>query len=290
MRRDTTKKLAKFTILFFLATLMLVGTSATFSAAQEPTDRQEESSLSVTQKLVNWWEDAPWRFELNVYGWLPQAPANIEIGGTSARLQESLGTIWDSLHFAAMGEFEIHKGPVGIYVMPIYVSLLDREHIYGRAGNRRRNIKVAENVFLCDFGATYEVGQWRLGKNSNFPRVTLEPFAGARYLHDNLTLDVDPGRRVTPTIETIGPIIGARTALDISKRWSLNITGDYGGWKVDRMQTTWQGIGTLAYHFKISNLHTKAFVGYRYLHLHYEKEADIKVAVKGPLFGIGIEF
>ena len=283
-------KLTKFTISFFLATLMLVGTSATFSAAQEPTDEQEKSSLSVKQKLVNWWEDAPWRFNLNGYGWFPNAPADIEIGGTSVRLPESVGTIYDDLQYGAMGEFAVHKGPVGIYVAPIYVSLLDREHIYGPAGNRRRNIKVAEDVFVCDFGVSYEVGRWRLGENSNFPTVALEPYAGARYLHDNLTLDVDPGRRVTPTIETIGPVIGLRTSLDITKRWSFYITGDYGGWKVDHMQTTWQGIGTLAYHFKISNLHTKAFVGYRYLYLHYKKEADIKVSVKGPLVGIGIEF
>ena len=217
MRGDTTRKLAKFTISFFLVSLMLVGTSVTFSAAQEPADGQEESSPSVKQKLVNWWEDAPWRFNLNVYGWLPQAPAEIKAGGTDARIPEKFSKIWDDLQYAGMAEFEVHKGPIGIYVSPIFISLLDREHFTGPLGNRH-SIKLEENVFLCDFGASYEVGRWRLRKNSNFPTVALEPYAGARYLHDNLTIDIDLGPRFTPTIETIGPIIGARISCDLTKR------------------------------------------------------------------------
>jgi hypothetical protein len=290
MRRDTTKKLAKFTISFFLATLMLVGTSVTFSAAQEPTDGQEESSPSVKQKLVNWWEDAPWRFNLNVYGWFPQAPADIKIGKNDVNLPEKFSTIWDDLQFGAMAEFEVHKGPIGVYFAPIYVSLLDREHIYGPLGNRRRNIKLSESVFLCDFGASYEFGPWRLGKNLNSHTVTVEPYAGARYLHDNITIDIDPGSRVTPTIEFMTPVFGLRTSWNLTKRWTLKISGDYGGFNVDDVKTTWQGIGTLAYHFKISNLHTKAFLGYRYLLIDYKKDVELRVSIKGPLVGIGFEF
>ena len=289
MRRGTTKKLAKFTISFFLASLMLVGTYVTFSAAQEPTDGQEESSPSVKQKLVNWWEDAPWRFSLSIYGWLPQAPAEIKGRRFDARIPEKFSKIWDALQYGGMAEFEVHKGPIGIYVSPIFISLLDREHGTGPLGNRH-SIKLEKNVFLCDFGASYEVGRWRLRKNSNFPTVALEPYAGARYLHDNLTIDIDPGPRDTPTIEFIGPVIGARISGDLTKRWIFHMSGDYGGFNVDHLKKTWQGIGTLGYRFKMGNVSTRVFAGYRYLLIDYKKEVELRVSIKGPLVGSGWEF
>jgi hypothetical protein len=60
-------KLARFTIPFLLAAFILVGTSAALSAEKEATD----------QKKDPW----AWRFNANIYGWLPWAPAEVKVGG-----------------------------------------------------------------------------------------------------------------------------------------------------------------------------------------------------------------
>ena len=47
----------------------------------------------------------------------------------------------------------------------------------------------------------------------------------------------------------------------------------------------------LIYRFKIGNVSSEVFAGYRYLKIDYEKQpVTLKVDVFGPFFGIGWEF
>ena len=47
----------------------------------------------------------------------------------------------------------------------------------------------------------------------------------------------------------------------------------------------------LIYRFKMGNVSSTVFAGYRYLHIDYEKQPiTLKVDVFGPFFGIGWEF
>ena len=102
-------KLGRFTIPFLLAAFLLVGASAAFSAEKEAPD----------QKKDPW----AWRFNLNVYGWLPWAPVDITLGDHTAYIPEDLNVIFESLRFAAMFEAEVHKGPIGVFVSPLYINL-----------------------------------------------------------------------------------------------------------------------------------------------------------------------
>ena len=72
MKKRITMKLSKLAIPCLLA-LMLVGTSAAPSAAEEPTNKQKEASSSAEQVVTGWWE-APWRFNVNVYAWAAESP------------------------------------------------------------------------------------------------------------------------------------------------------------------------------------------------------------------------
>ena len=63
--------------------------------------------------LASWW-DQPWRFHVKGYGWLPNAPADIDINQRDvANLPESLNRILADLDMTAMAEFEVHKGRLG---------------------------------------------------------------------------------------------------------------------------------------------------------------------------------
>jgi len=55
-----------------------------------------------------------------VYGWLPDAPADIKVKDQSIGLPESVDTILDSLNYVIMAEFEVHKGRLGLFVSPVY--------------------------------------------------------------------------------------------------------------------------------------------------------------------------
>jgi hypothetical protein len=247
----------------------------------------EWSSLSATKT-------DPWRFIVNVYGWLPSAPVDIKTEEGDESAPESFDNIFDSLQLAAMAEAEIHKGPIGVFVSPIFYKGEDDEHFTGLLGASRK-ATLQETVWLIKYGVSYDLGLFRLGESSDPPTVTLQPYAGGLYLHDKIRLDLSPGAigpgvKVRETIEFNTPIIGVNTLWDLTDRWSLRIGGNIGGWHVDDVNQTYEIIGTAAYHFKLWDKSAKVFAGYRYLHLDYEKEVELEVTIKGPLFGFGFEF
>jgi hypothetical protein len=146
----------------FLGALLLVGVSATLSAAQEGQG----------------WEDAPWQFSAKIYGWLPEAPATIKVEGHGVtNMPESLDNILDSLEMMAMFELEAHKGPLGFFVSPIYYKGKYTEHFAGLPGETHK-LTLEETVWAIDYGVAYELGQWHLGKAADSPTVTVEPFVG----------------------------------------------------------------------------------------------------------------
>jgi hypothetical protein len=264
----------------FLAALLLVGVSTTLSTAQ----------------AGEGWRDAPWRFSAKGYGWLPQAPATIKIDGHDVdNLPESFDTILDDLRMAAMFELEAHKGPLGFFISPVYYDGKDTEHFKGAAGENRK-VTVEESAWVIDYGVAYEIGQWRLGKAADSPTVTVEPFVGALYFHDHMKIDLNPGAldiglRVRKTIEFNTPIVGLNTFLRFNDRWSLRVSGNYGVFNASEVNRTWQGIGLLGYHFKMWDVSSQVYAGYRYLHVDLEDDPiELEVDVKGPLVGIGWEF
>ncbi len=119
MKKVITMKLSRLAISWLLA-LMFVGAIATISVAEEPANTKEKSSSSAEQVGAGW-REAPWRFHVNVYGWLPHAPVDIKVDGNKvASAPESLDNILDDLEMTAMLEFEVHKGRIGVFASPVY--------------------------------------------------------------------------------------------------------------------------------------------------------------------------
>ena len=279
---------------------------------------------SDATSLGKWWTDQPWRFGVDVYGWLPDAPVSIETGITKTKIPERFGEILKSLNFMAMVRADVHKGPIGVFADAIYYDG-DITESQGFPF-QKRDITLDEKVWIVDYGVSYALGPWNLWESAHSPAVTLEPFAGARYLHDKITIDVDPGitvlqrsgkpdrplfdpkiiglveaidpgstttvtRLLDTSIEFNTPIVGLRTRWDLTKRWTLNLRGDIGGWGLDGVNSTYQLAGTIAYNFKMWNVSSRVYAGYRYLYLDYEKDpVELYLIVRGPQVGIGFEF
>ncbi len=156
-------KLLKFTVTFLVA-FLFIGTSTALSAEQEPTG----------------WREAPWRFNFSIWGWIPEAPADIKLGPVEEDLPEDLGTILDSLQFAAMLDLKVHKGRFGAYVTPIILFLDYKDSVQGPL--QKHKLEIKESAILMDFGLSFEIGRWHLQKDHDYPLLTVEPFVGARWL------------------------------------------------------------------------------------------------------------
>lgn len=233
--------------------------------------------------------ECPWRFTTAMYGWLPNAPAEIKLGRIDVTLPESLGTLLSDLQFTAMLDFEVRKGHFGAYFAPIVMLLKDTEHVQGPL--RSHEVVIEEQAYLADLGLSYEIGCWHMCGNSDFPTVTVEPFAGARWLIDDIEIDINPGRTVSPEVTFFAPVIGLRTFWDLTTRWNLRIEGDYGGFNVDNLKTTWDALGVIGYRYRPTEcLTVNVFAGYRYLYIDYKKVAELKVSVRGPLIGVALHF
>jgi hypothetical protein len=239
--------------------------------------------------------ESSWDFELYVDIWFPKAPATIFAGDLEPELPESVRTIYRSLNFASMARFNAHKGPLGLFVNNIYFNGSWDDFV----GDTDIPSKLNERLFLVDFGASYEVGRWDIGKNGISREITLEPLVGARYFHDNITSKVGSGEVLPPVktyirVDTISPLIGLQSRAQLSKDWDFLFTGNYGGFHVDNMKKTYQLDGIFEYNFnwgKTKDKSARAYLGYRYLYLdHLKGDTGFKVVVKGPLVGIGFLF
>ena len=240
--------------------------------------------------------DGPWRFTAAMYGWLPEIPLELNLGRVHATGLIDLGTILDDLQFTAMLDFEVRKGPFGAYFAPIVIFLEDTETVPGAL--RSHKVTIDDFAFLADFGLSYEVGRWHLGKKPDSPAVAVEPFVGARWLIDDVKIKIKPGGplrpggdTLSPEIAFIAPVIGLRTFWDLTERWNVRIEGDYGGFDVDHLEKTWNALGIVGYRFRpTKSLAINVFAGYRYLYVQYKKIAKLKVSIRGPLIGVALEF
>jgi hypothetical protein len=240
--------------------------------------------------------EGPWRFVFAGYGWLPNAPADIKLNHGDATLPEDFGTIFDSLQFGAMLDLELRKGSFGAYFAPIVVFLDDSEIIPGV----NRKVTLNENVYLMDFGLTYELGRWQLWNHDDWilpsPKLAVELNAGGRALIDDMKIKIErgqigPGRTFEPEISFVAPVFGLRAFWDLTDRLNLRMEGDYGGFDVDNLDETYNAMGLVGWRFKPKPyLNINVYAGYRFLHIDYKKFVEIEVDIKGPFVGLAFEF
>jgi hypothetical protein len=226
----------------------------------------------------------PWRFRVIPFAW---APSNVDFHVKDGQVNEHANLSLDDLLGAFEGgaevRGEVRKGPIGGFVSLIYLEL------NGDTGNQV-NIDVDDQVFLWNYGLTYEVGRWNLGDTPESPAVTVEPFVGGRTLRDSVRINV-LGRTDDVELDFTTPIIGVNTYWDLDKHWNFIFIGDYGGFGVDNVHATWQVTGAVGYRFDILGLPANVMAGYRKLFVDYRNDgAELEINVHGPIVGFAIDF
>lgn len=254
-------------------------------------------SPAIAQEGESGW-DAPWRFHFNLYGWLADAPATINVKGREVvDVPGDMDTVLDSMDMGAMFEVEAHKGPFAAFANVIYYDGAYDDNFTGSVSGQPREFELEEEVWAIKYGVGYRLGSWNLGESPDSPTLALYPWVGAFYFHNDYKVTVDPvgvvldGVEVDGTFEFNTPMVGLTPRLKLSERWYLNFSFAYGGWEVDDVEEIYDLFGNVAYRFKMWDVSSKVFAGYRYLRIDWEKnEKKLEVDVKGPFFGIGWEF
>jgi hypothetical protein len=264
-----------------LALFLLAGASDVMA------ERLEQQSIS----------ESSWQFNVYIDGWLPKAPAEIFIDGNELDLPENLNKILDSMKLISELRFNVRKGPLGIFFNPIYYKG-EYNKIRLKTPLEELDGKLKETVWLIDYGVSYEVARWDIGKDGNSRVVTLEPYAGLRYFWDNIKLEIEPGLiedgfLTRKKVRTTSPIIGLKSSIQLNDNWDFLLQGDYGGFNVNNMKETYLMAGYFNYDFKMGKIDSKFYFGYRFLHLELEDKAEgvkVDVNAQGPLLGLGFSF
>jgi hypothetical protein len=108
---------------------------------------------------------------------------------------------------------------------------------------------------------------------------------------DASTLFPGVGRNANKTKDWVDPFIGLRLGADLTKKLSLVLRGDIGGFGVGS-EFTWNASAIFGYHFTPM---ISAWLGYKALGVDYEtgslhRKFEFDVTMFGPIMGLSIQF
>ena len=237
-------------------------------------------------------EQSGWEFKVAPYMWAISMNGNATVKGQEADVDVSFSDIWDELNFAFMMEYEARKGHWGLWGNTIYANL----------GNSNGNVNGIEieptvNSLWQGAGGFYRLGTWDLtdASGKNAPSVTVDTYFGVRYTYLDLRLDIKGFDNIDGDKQWVEPLVGVRTRWDLSKRWTINLTGDIGGVAFGS-DFAWDALGLIGYRFSLfGEDNAGAFAGYRALSQDYsdgngDDKFEWDVTLYGPVLGLVIAF
>jgi hypothetical protein len=173
--------------------------------APEPTSApaQETGALEPLRK---------WRFEINSWAWLMGLEGDIGIGDRTANVSASFSDILDASDslIALSGRLEVGYGRLGFFVDALYANI-GADDQTGPLGIADVDITIEQ--WIVDFGMMFRVAEWEPTGSAadNRRNISLDAYAGARYI--SVTVELDPERLESRsrTREWADPIVGAKS-------------------------------------------------------------------------------
>jgi hypothetical protein len=227
--------------------------------------------------------EGPWRTNISLSAW---APSRVRIktdnGESKVTVNKNLGWLLDVIDYEVPIEAEVRKGSFGVYahLMAFKISdTIQEGHL---------TLDYVDEGYLLDAGLSYELGHWALGTGDGAPTLTVEPFAGIRYLYDPVDIEIDFNPpKVSKTIDLTNtvPVIGLRIFVDLNEKWNLRFDGDYGGFGVDDNYETWNLRGLAGYRFRGWGVGWNIQAGYRSMRaMGFQTNAgDVRIDIHGPI-------
>ncbi len=162
------------------------------------------SPLCVAQSTAN---SKDWNADVSVYVLAAGMSGDATIHGIPANVDVPFSKIWDNLEATGMGRAAVWYRHWGISTDVIYMQL----------GATKNNVSVNFDQWLVQPVVEYKATDW------------LSPYAGARYLRLNGSINGPLGRTPSGTQEWWDPVIGADMRLPGSSKVGLHLRTDVGG-------------------------------------------------------------
>ena len=220
-----------------------------------------------------------WEFTVAPYAWTAGVQGEVGIRDFVTDVDLSAIDLLEDLRFATMlrlgARYDRWRGTADV----IFVSIgAERTFLHGE---RTRDVE-------------FELREWIVHPTLGYTvfrssGVSFEVVAGARYWNIRPELSIarvgQPARSASATIDWVDATLGARWALQTSKRWSFDLTGNGGAGGANN---TWEAIGLAAYDL---SSRWKLGAGYRYLSVDYDrKDRLLDFQMNGPLLGAEYRF
>ena len=221
----------------------------------------------------------PWRFDFDIIAWGPSVSGSTGVAGHQANTSVTLDTLLSDLNGIAMLGFELRKEKFGFYAQPNWISL----EADGNVGPLHSKDDL--HIWIVDAAGFYQLGKWGQEKP-----ITLDALLGVRYwnIGDELTLSGPGGlinRKISDSTYLIDPIIGLRAQIYLTRKLSLGLHGDVGGFGVsdNSSKLTWQALGMLEYDF---TRHFALDVGYRALSTYQPNGKNLELLLHGAFLAL----
>jgi hypothetical protein len=250
-------------------TLLLV---TPLHAQSEPTDTPKTiDDAPVAQTSP----DPGWQFSVAPYFFLASLDGTVGVVGQRAEVNARFRDLFRHLDFAAMGQFEAHKGNWSILADAMYMSLsgerVTPSPFFG-------DIEVEVKETIIEPAVAYRVFK---GEGSSIDLI-----GGVRFWHVKPHLTFQP--RILPLVDVeesrnwADPIVGARGSASISPRVFLLGRFDVGGFGA-QSDFTGQAFGGAGFQVKPR---IALIGGYRYLRVDYVNEGFIfRTSMSGIMLG-----
>jgi hypothetical protein len=235
-----------------------------------------------------------WEFHVIPYFWLASLDGDVTVKGIKSSVNFSGSDVLNMLDYGGEVHMEAWKGKWGFFLDPTFLKL---------SADGRANIPLVGGIdvdvdlkeWLVEFGGLYTLGRWPLGTDGG-KKLSLDVLGGGRYWYMKGKLNADIpllgfSKKVEKSKDWIDPIVGARLQADLTKKLSLAVRGDIGGFSVGS-DFTWNASAILGYHFSQT---VSAWLGYRVLGVDYESGSGFSkfkydVIMHGPIVGLGFSF
>lgn len=235
---------------------------ATTEVQSHPAPANDEKPLPDAEK-------DPWRAQFNLWIWLMGIDGTLGVKGTKADVSASFLDILDNSDsiMAFSGRIELGYDRLGFYFDGLYTQLGVDD---ARGPDGLDSFDITYDQTTIDFGVMYRIGEWKptSGADLNPRMVTLDAYAGARYM--NLDLEIDPsiGDQQKGNKNWFDPVVGLKLIVPFAKHWHLAINGDIGGFGA-ASQFCWSSTGLVGYDFELFGHPASFLFGYRIMDWDY---------------------
>lgn len=165
----------------------------------------------------------------------------VDARGRSASFDKSFSDLLEDVNFGIMGRGEASYDRFILTSDIVYADLEAKEDV----GSSNVRLDVTETIL--ELGGGYQLVDFCFGEGE-YPRLTIDALAGARYYDADMTLKGPFGRDPNTNITYWEPYVGPRVTFAYDQEWSTAIRTDVGGFSIGNdPDISWQMSAGVAY-------------------------------------------